>query len=246
MANFRNSGREGNPGCPSRESLVPKKWPLRGFLWVAPTGCSRSSRAVCPPPSRHGELGGFAPKPPGFIALRARAAWATIALPLRRIGLRWEPTERLGGGRAAGDDSPKAVVPAVFLGRCPRLQSDKSQGVWGTGPPERRIQDVVGTHRKPGRTKKCCRHCMSFLWVVRRKILQAADSPQVVTPCPHVTPSLTVEGSSPQEEAVPLARPRSEVPKPNGRFSSRRSHTFGRSPGILGISATADANLPKV
>ena len=94
--------------CPSLLS------PLRGFLWVAPTGCNRSSRAVCPPPSRHGELGGFAPKPPGFFALRARAARATIALPLRRIGLRWEPTRGPSGGRAAGDDSPKAVVPAVF------------------------------------------------------------------------------------------------------------------------------------
>jgi hypothetical protein len=26
---------------------------------------------------------------------------------------------------------PKAAVPSVFPGRCPRLQGGKSQGVWG-------------------------------------------------------------------------------------------------------------------
>ena len=56
--------------------------------------------------------------------------------------------ERLSGGRAPGDSSPKAVVPAVFPGRCPCLQSDKSQGGWGTGPPG------LGRPLNPGTTHR--------------------------------------------------------------------------------------------
>ena len=113
-----------------------KSKPLRGFLWVAPTGCSRSSRAVCPPPSRHGELGGFAPKPPGFIALRARAAWATIALPLRRIGLRWEPT-RASAVRRTGQQGtirPKRSSPLSFEGAALASKAINPRGSGGLVP----------------------------------------------------------------------------------------------------------------
>jgi len=38
---------------------------------------------------------------------------------------------------------------------CRRPQSDKPQGVWGTGPPGLAPQHLGGTHRKPGGAYKC-------------------------------------------------------------------------------------------
>ena len=73
-----------------------------------------SSEAVAPWARGGPRLGGFAPKPPGFIALRARAARC-----------------------------PDTILRSVGKG-CPRPQGDKSQGVWGTGPP-----DAAATARGP-------------------------------------------------------------------------------------------------
>ena len=66
---------------------------------------SGSPDAAAPWAGRGTGLGGFAPKPPGFIALRARAA-----------------------------SFPGTNLRSVRKG-CPRPQGGKSQGVWGTGPP---------------------------------------------------------------------------------------------------------------
>ena len=64
-----------------------------------------SPDAAAPWAGRGTGLGGFAPKPPGFIALRARAA-----------------------------SFPGTDLRSVRKG-CPGPQGGKSQGVWGTGPP---------------------------------------------------------------------------------------------------------------
>ena len=59
--------------------------------------------------------------------------------------------ERLSGAAAAGDDRSTRSSPLGFLGRLRRLESGKSQGVWGTGPPDLPPQHLGGTHKEPGR-----------------------------------------------------------------------------------------------
>ena len=52
---------------------------------------------------------------------------------------------------AAGDARSTRSCPLGLLGRLRWLESDKSQGVWGTGPPRLPSQHVGGTHKKAGR-----------------------------------------------------------------------------------------------
>ena len=57
--------------------------------------------------------------------------------------------ERLSGAAAAGDDRLMWSSPLGFLATLRWLESDKSQGVWGTGPPGLPPQHRGGTDTKP-------------------------------------------------------------------------------------------------
>ena len=113
-------------------------------MWVATAGCASSSGAGHRASKRRSKTWGLCPPNPQDLPLYSHRSPCCNppAAEEDRAPVGTDPfdfaqgrPERLSGAAAAGDARSTRSSPLGFLGRLRWLESDKSQGGWGTGPP---------------------------------------------------------------------------------------------------------------